>query len=111
VSYVDYSQQVEGPSLPTTGRSGTYRRDVGSDYGDELTLALAEQFRRLREQRGWSMAQLAERALLHRSSIHLVEHGQRGLSIAAGARISAALGVPLSEVVASAEEALRGRSG
>jgi ribosome-binding protein aMBF1 (putative translation factor) len=74
-----------------------------ADYGEEITSLLATKFASLRAQRGWSLAEVASRADLHRSTIHLIEQGGRGVTVASAARLARALGVRLSEMLAEAE--------
>jgi transcriptional regulator with XRE-family HTH domain len=76
------------------------------DDADAFEAALAVVIHEHRAQRGWSLERLASAAGLHRTSIGLVERGSRGLSAAAAYRIAAALGVPLSALIAEAENRL-----
>jgi transcriptional regulator with XRE-family HTH domain len=74
------------------------------DYGGEITSSVATSLRDLRRQRGWSLAEVAERAEVHRSTVHLIEQGRRGITLGAAARIARALDVRLSDLVADAEQ-------
>ena len=65
---------------------------------------LGRVIRRRRLAAGLSQEGLAERAALHRNYVGLVERGERNVTVDALARIAAGLGVPLSRLVAEAEE-------
>jgi transcriptional regulator with XRE-family HTH domain len=54
---------------------------------------------------GWTLEALAAAAGLHRTSVGLIERGERGLSVSAAHRIAAAFSLPLSALVAEAESA------
>ena len=73
------------------------------DYGANLTASVAAQFRELRRERGWSLAYLASLADLHPSTIHLIEDGKRGITLATAARIARAFDVPLADLIAEAD--------
>lgn len=66
-------------------------------------MLVVEQLKALRKQRGWSLETLAERAGMHRTSVGLVERGERGLTIASSAALACALGASLSDLVREAE--------
>jgi transcriptional regulator with XRE-family HTH domain len=53
-----------------------------------------------------TLEELADRAEMHRTSIGLVERGERSLTVRSAAQISEALGVRLSDLVAHAERQL-----
>ena len=57
----------------------------------------------LREQRGWSLAELADEAGKHRTHLGLVERGERHLSVESAYRLARALGLSLTELVDMAE--------
>ncbi len=69
-----------------------------------LRAALAEQIRLLRSKRGLSQEELAFRAGLHRTYISLVERAKKSPTIDSLTRISAAMDVRTSELLASAEK-------
>jgi transcriptional regulator with XRE-family HTH domain len=71
------------------------------EYGREVTMLVAGRIHDLRNRQGMSMEQLAKLAGLHRTSISLIERGKRGLTVEASAEIARALGVALSELLAS----------
>jgi transcriptional regulator with XRE-family HTH domain len=74
-----------------------------TDPGEQLSLALAAEFARMRTAQGWSLAELAQRADAHRSTIHMIEQGKRGLSVAMAARIAAAFDEKLADVLTRLE--------
>ena len=57
----------------------------------------------LRDQRGWSLAELGDEAGKHRTHLGLVERGERHLSVEAAYRLARALGLSLTELVGMAE--------
>jgi len=63
----------------------------------------AHVLRQLREERGWSQEQLAERADLNRSYLGEVERGRAVPSIVTVAKLAAALGIQLSSLIARCE--------
>ncbi len=75
------------------------------DYGERITSYVAHRFRERRQELGWSLADLATRADVHRSTVHLVEQGRRGVTVAVAARIARALDISLSAVIEAAEQA------
>lgn len=70
-----------------------------------LDEALASRIKALRLERSMPLADLADFAGLHRTSLGLIERGKRGLSVNAAARLAEALGMRLSELIAEAEAA------
>ncbi|HXU92995.1 MAG TPA: helix-turn-helix transcriptional regulator [Gallionella sp.] len=59
--------------------------------------------RQLREERGWSQEQLAERADLNRSYLGEVERGRAVPSIVTVAKLAEALEIQLSSLIARCE--------
>lgn len=59
--------------------------------------------RQLREERGWSQEQLAERADLNRSYLGEVERGRAVPSIVTVAKLAGALEIQLSSLIARCE--------
>ena len=57
----------------------------------------------LRDQRGWSLAELADEAGKHRTHLGLVERGERHLSVESAYRLARALGLSLTTLVDMAE--------
>ena len=52
----------------------------------------------MRKDRGWTQAELGERAGLHRSAVTLLESGRREPSLSIIVKIAAALGVPVGSL-------------
>jgi transcriptional regulator with XRE-family HTH domain len=71
------------------------------DLGERFGVAI----RRLRVARGWSQERLAGRAELNRSYMGEIERADAMPSLATAAKLAAALGVSLSEVIAQCESA------
>jgi transcriptional regulator with XRE-family HTH domain len=67
-------------------------RDIRKRFGARI--------RQLRNDRGWSQEELADRAGLHRTYIGSVERGEQNLSLVNIERLAATLGVSLSELFA-----------
>ncbi len=59
--------------------------------------------RRLRQERGWSQEELAERVGIHRTYMGGVERGERNISLINIGRIARAFGVTLAALMAEAE--------
>lgn len=68
-----------------------------------IHLALGRAIREYRVERRYSQERLAERAGVHRTYLGGVERGERNLSLGNIVRISEALGVSASELLARAE--------
>lgn len=64
----------------------------------------------LRGERGWSLEDLADEAGRHRTSIGLIERGERHLSVATAVRFAQAFGLPLSDLIRLAEAQVSGTS-
>jgi XRE family transcriptional regulator, regulator of sulfur utilization len=75
-----------------------------------LRLALAEQIRLFRSKRGLSQEELAFRAGLHRTYISMVERAKKSPTIDCLTRISAALDVKTSDLLAKAEKCAKGQA-
>ena len=54
--------------------------------------------RRLRQERGWSQDELADRSGLHRTFVGAVERGEKMATIATASKLAHGLGIPLSEL-------------
>jgi transcriptional regulator with XRE-family HTH domain len=65
--------------------------DVRKKFGKRL--------RTLREERGWSQEEFADRAGLHRTYVSAVERGVRNPTLSVLERLSKALGLPMAEMV------------
>jgi transcriptional regulator with XRE-family HTH domain len=66
--------------------------DIRKRFGDRI--------RALRNDRGWSQEELADRAGLHRTYIGSVERGEQNLSLVNIERLAATLGVSLANLFA-----------
>lgn len=69
--------------------------------------ALGEELRERRTQRGLSQEALAEKADVHRNFVGLLERGQRNVTLLTLGAIAEALRLPVSELVARAEQRMR----
>jgi transcriptional regulator with XRE-family HTH domain len=67
---------------------------------------IGREIRRLREEKGWSQAQLAVDAGIGVSAVSLIETGKRNPSATTLAKIAAALGVGVADLFPKAEEPL-----
>ena len=65
--------------------------DIRKKFGKRL--------RALREERGWSQEEFADRAGLHRTYVSAVERGVRNPTLSVLERLSKALGVSMTELV------------
>ena len=70
---------------------------------DPVVAALVNLFRALRASQGLTLEQLADAARVHRTSVGLVERGERSPSVSFAARLAQALGYPLSDLLAKAD--------
>lgn len=75
----------------------------GIDEPTTLALAVARAVAVLRQSERLTLEDLADRAGLHRTTIGLVERGERLLSVAAASRLASAFGMRLSDLIAVAE--------
>jgi transcriptional regulator with XRE-family HTH domain len=78
---------------------------------EELREGLACAIRKMRGERGVSQERLAEQAGVHRVYMGDVENAKRNVGLENLTRIARALGVPLSRLIAEAEEEARKRQG
>lgn len=69
----------------------------------DLTLPLAARLRAEREERGWSIAEMAERSTVSRAMISKVERAEASPTAALLGRLASALGLTLSTLLARAE--------
>jgi transcriptional regulator with XRE-family HTH domain len=76
-----------------------------STIEDGLDHRLSVRLRAEREQRGWSLADLAERSGVSRAMISKVERGESSPTATLLGRLSGAFGVTLSQLLARAEAA------
>lgn len=65
-------------------------RDIRREFGARI--------RQIRNDRGWSQEDLADRAGLHRTYIGSVERGEQNLSLVNIERLAVTLGVSLAEL-------------
>ena len=72
-----------------------------------MTAALADLLHQARQERNLPLEALADAAHMHRTSISLIEKGRRGVTIAAAARLSAAMGLRLSDLIRAAEDQIQ----
>ena len=77
--------------------------DAGVDYG-ELRLALGRTVRALRYKEGFSQEGFAHRVGVHPTYLGGIERGERNVSLMNLTRLAGALGMPLSALIAEAEE-------
>ena len=75
-----------------------------SDYGRQVSAAVARSFALRRQVLGLSLEALAQSTGLHRTSIGLIERGKRGVTLESAAAIARALDLSLADVVAVAEQ-------
>lgn len=68
-----------------------------------LPQRLVQVIARLRRENGMTLEDLADRSGLHRTTLGLVERGERGLTIGSAGRLAEALGLPLSGLISIAE--------
>jgi transcriptional regulator with XRE-family HTH domain len=67
---------------------------------DDLRPAFGRRIRTLRQKRGFSQEELAERAQLHWTYVSEIERGRRNPSLNILGRLARALDVPLSRLMA-----------
>lgn len=79
------------------------------DAQNPLVGALLKLFRVLRLEQGSTIEQLADSALVHRTTVGLLERGERSPSVEVASQIANALGYPLSELLAKAELIAEGK--
>jgi transcriptional regulator with XRE-family HTH domain len=83
--------------------------DIIQDADSDLGNRLARRLRAEREARGWPLAELAERSGVSRAMISRVERGEASPTAALLGRLSGALGLTLSALLARAEADAAGR--
>ena len=77
-----------------------------SPNNEKLAAAVAAAVAELRRKERYTLDELADRSGLHRTTIGLVERGERLLSITSADQLATALGMQLSELVGYAERQL-----
>jgi len=75
-----------------------------------ITSAFIELVKSIREQRGLTIEQLAELTGVHRTTIGLLERGERTPTLQVATQIASALQMPLSELIQEAELVESGKS-
>jgi transcriptional regulator with XRE-family HTH domain len=70
----------------------------------EITVAFAAVLRRHRAAKGMSQEKLAEKANIHPTHVGLIERSLRNPSLKVCKAIADALGVPLAQMIAEAEQ-------
>ena len=73
------------------------------DESNPVVAPLLKLFHVLRTDQGLTLEQLADKAGLHRTSIGLLERGERAPTLGVAAQIAEALGYPLSDLISKAE--------
>lgn len=99
---VDYRRQRHVVLRGSASVRYAYVRHV-DDYGEHITSYVARRFRERRQELGWSLADLAVRADVHRSTVHMVERGQRGITLGVAARVARSMQLSLAAVIGEAE--------
>lgn len=77
---------------------------------DDPTSALVAVITRLRREAGWTLEDLADRAGLHRTSLGLVERGERGLTIRTASMLAGAFDMSFPALIALVEATEEGVS-
>jgi transcriptional regulator with XRE-family HTH domain len=77
-----------------------------SDMEDDFANGIADRVRLERTVRGWSLAELSERAGVSKAMLSAIERGETSPTAALLVRVAAAFGLTLSQLIARAE--LRG---
>jgi len=93
--------------FPRYLRDAEYRRRVDSRRGrggDDLGQRVASRVSKIREERGWSVAELARRAGMAAPNVHRVVSGRHVPSMPTIVRLSQALDVPIERLVTGSEE-------
>jgi transcriptional regulator with XRE-family HTH domain len=73
------------------------------DIEDGLTNSIAERVRLERTIRGWSLAELSDRASVSKAMLSAIERGETSPTAALLVRVAAAFGLTLSQLIARAE--------
>ena len=81
----------------------TFAVGMPPDDAQEFLVGFGEAIRARRKEMGLSQEALAEEIPLYRSYLADVERGARNLGLVNAMRVASALGVPLSRLVADAE--------
>lgn len=73
--------------------------------GDSLAREVSAVIARLRKEAGWTLEELADRSGLHRTSLGLIERGERSMTLSSASAVADALDTQLSVIVGLAEAA------
>lgn len=68
------------------------------------TAALGQRLRRRRKELGLTLAQLSDRANIAVTTIHVIEHGRGAPRLDTLLRLSAALDMPIADIIGEAGE-------
>ncbi len=90
-------QSGKRPKFDTARRAGS---DAPTDP-NEFALAVGESIRRVRQELGWTQAELAERAALSANYVARLERGELGPSLFVAFRLAEALDVPVESLVSA----------
>lgn len=82
---------------------------MSTKIANDIDRRLAERIRAEREARGWSLEELATRSTVSRAMISKIERGESSPTAALLGKLSGALGLSLSRLLARAEAAAAGR--
>lgn len=74
-------------------------------HSDDIDNRLGARIRAERESRGWSLTELAERAVVSRAMIHKIERGDSSPTASLLGKLSGAFGLSISTLLARAEAA------
>lgn len=72
---------------------------MGEEGGRDAVPGFGEKVRELREAKGWSQAELAERASTHFTTVSKIEKGDRSASFQLALRLAEAFGVSVMRLV------------
>jgi len=95
----DYTTKgSDGSASSTDGLADPEEVDSPAVAGlaDALEAVIAERVREMRVRHGWTMGRLAEQSNLSKGMLSKIEHAQASPSLATLARLSQALGVPVT---------------
>ena len=75
-----------------------------------VLIALGERIRELREERGWSQEEFADRCGLHRTAVGLLERAERIPRLDTLMTLSKGFGIPVSDLLQGIEKRSRRHS-
>jgi putative transcriptional regulator len=91
----DLLQKSHIPFIQVENHRVTQPGERGAEKG---TATLGQRIRQARQARGWSQAELAQRAKLTQAYLSYLEADEREPSLSIAARLSQELGIPLDEL-------------